>query len=72
MNPKTTIDVADDPVVREVREIRQQIFESYDCDLHKFFEGMRQLQETCGHPIHHATAKSNHSPSGELMRGPHP
>ena len=58
MNAEPTIDIDDDPIVQEVRKIRQQIFESYDCDIHKYFEGMRQLQETCGHPIYRATSKS--------------
>ena len=40
--------MVDDPIVEEVRKVRQELFEQCGCDLERFMEFIRQSQANHG------------------------
>ena len=40
-----------DPIVAEVREIREKLFASFNYDIDALFDYLREQEKTSGHPI---------------------
>ena len=40
-----------DPIVAEVRKVREALFAEAGYDIHEYCRRLREMQETSGHPI---------------------
>jgi len=54
-----------DPIVAEVRRIRERLFAEAGYDIHEFFRRLSERQATSGHPVVNRGGSPTHGSSGE-------
>jgi len=55
-----------DPIVAEVREVREALFAEAGHDVHEFCRRLREREEASGHPV----VRARHEPKAEPVGKP--
>lgn len=56
-----------DPIVQEVRRIRDAHAAAFNFDLHAICEDLRKREESCGHPLVSLQPKPRTEPIGDVV-----
>ena len=50
-NDRSPVEVWQDPIVAEVRQVREALFAEANCDIHEFCRRLAARQTGSGHPV---------------------